>query len=240
MEAGLSDRTAVIYLNTPNNPTGFVLGKEILEEVACFASRHDLWIVSDEAYEDFLYDGEEHLSIAALPGMAERVLSVFTFSKCLAAAGYRVGYVAARHDLATEINRVTAQTVYNAPTDNQQLVAQAMLRWDEWSPALKERYREFRDTFVDDFRGDCIPPAAGFYAFVDLRDKLGVDENTPPGKVGRATLELLEELIREGVALLPGEAFGAGFEGWLRACYIAEPLERLRLGLERLNRVLGR
>lgn len=238
LEGALSDRTAAIYLNTPNNPSGVVLDRAELEAVGAFAERHGLWIVSDEAYEDFVYEGPGHVSIASLPGMERRVVSVFTFSKCLAAAGYRVGYSVAEPDLVDEFNRVVALTVYNAPTAHQELGLQGLERWDEWFPALKASYLGFRDRFVRALGPLAVSPPAGFYAFLDVRGQLdrfrpdGADDST-------AALALLEELVRAGVALLPGEAFGRGFPGFLRACYIAEPPERLLEGAHRIRETLG-
>jgi len=238
LEAACTERTAALYLNTPNNPSGAVLDRAALGRIAAFAERRGLWIVSDEAYEDFVYEGPPHLSIGALPGMERRALTVCTFSKCLAAAGYRVGYVAAQPDLLAEINRTVALTVYNAPTAHQQLALQALERWNEWFPALKADYRGMRDRFVAGCPGGPPAPAAGFYAFLDVRPVL--DRFRPAGADdGVAALALVEELVRAGVALLPGEAFGRGFEGRLRACYIAEPADRLLEGLERLRQVLG-
>lgn len=237
LEAALSERTAAIYLNTPNNPSGAILGRATLEAIGAFAAEHGLWIVSDEAYEDFVYEGEPHVSIASLPGMERRVVSVFTFSKCLAAAGYRVGYAVAQPDLIDEFNRVVALTVYNAPTAHQELGLQGLESWEDWFPALKARYKGFRDEFVHALGGGVQVPKAGFYVFLDVRAQLdrfrpaGADDST-------AALALLEELVRAGVALLPGEAFGTAFTGWLRACYVAEPVERLVEGARRIRETL--
>jgi N-succinyldiaminopimelate aminotransferase len=234
----LGPRTAAIYLNSPNNPSGAVLGMRVLTELAAFAARHGLWIISDEAYEDFVYEGDSALSIASLPGMRERTVSVFTFSKCLAAAGYRVGYALAEPGLLREINRCVALTVYNPPTAHQQLAIQALESWPRWFPQLKAAYRGQRDLLLGELARKLPRPAAGFYAFIDVRGILAgraADEGW-----GAAALALLEELIAAGVALLPGEAFGHGFEGWLRACFVAEAPERLRLGAERINRVFAR
>jgi N-succinyldiaminopimelate aminotransferase len=238
LESGLSKRTAVIYLNSPNNPSGSVLTREQLEEILAFAEEHGLWIVSDEAYEDFIYSESKHISAASLPGASRRVISVFTFSKCLASAGYRVGYVVGDPDLISKINTISAQTVYNAPSDNQQLAAQAMETWEAWFPPIKQFYQEQLECFASHFKGPYQHPQAGFYAFVDIRPHL--DRFRPAGGTdSQAALAVLEALIASGVALLPGEAFAVEFTGWLRACFIAEPADRLIQGVERMNRVLA-
>jgi aspartate/methionine/tyrosine aminotransferase len=238
LEKGLTKKTKAIYLNSPNNPSGLNLSPENLDCIGRFAEKHNLWIISDEAYEDFIYDGACHTSIATIPGMSRRVISIFTFSKCLAAAGYRVGYAVADEDIIQGINKVCAQTIYNAPTDNQQLVVQALNNWDEWFPDLKNHYRKMRDIFDSEYHGKYVYPEGGFYAFIDMRDKL--DEYRQPGESdSQAALNILEELIKNGVALLPGEAFAVEYTGWLRACFIAEEETRLRLGIERLNQILA-
>jgi aspartate aminotransferase len=237
LESGLTKDTRVIYLNSPNNPSGCILSKGQLEEIGRFAEKHELWIVSDEAYEDFIYRDESHLSLASLPGMQRRVISVFTFSKCLASAGYRVGYVVADPDLIEKINTISAQTIYNPPSDNQQLAAQALESWPDWFPQIKATYRSSRDTFAAHFNGPFLLPDAGFFAFVDIRSHL--DRFRPKdGTDSQAALAVLEELISSGVALLPGEAFATAFTGWLRGCYIAVPEDRLKQGIDRMNEVL--
>ncbi|MCA9786249.1 MAG: pyridoxal phosphate-dependent aminotransferase, partial [Candidatus Cloacimonetes bacterium] len=230
LEAGLKPTTAALYLNTPNNPSGVVLGRAELEQVAAFAMEHDLWVVSDEAYENFIYDGTPHISIATLPGMHERTVSVFTFSKCLAAAGYRVGYTVCEPWLAERLHAVCSRTVYNAPTNNQMSVLQALEHWDHWFPQLNATYRRLRDRVCSELKVPCLLPASGFYAFMDASAACA----------GRTAVDVLEELVREGVACVPGAAFGAGFENWFRLCFVSEPEERLALGIERINRVLAR
>lgn len=228
LEAGLTPRTAAIYLNTPCNPTGLVLKREVLEKIAAFARANELWVVSDEAYENFIFTEDEHVSIATLEGMRDRTVSIFTFSKCLAAAGYRVGYCAAHPELIDRIHHASAQTIYNAPTNNQHLVAQALHRWDEWFPALFDKYRRNRDMVCERFKGKFHPPEGSFYVFFDTSDD------------GREPLALLEEMVKNGVAAVPGKAFGRGLDRWFRLCYVAVPEETLAQGIERLNQVLER
>jgi N-succinyldiaminopimelate aminotransferase len=229
LEKALTPKTAALYLNTPCNPTGQVLGRDALEEIAHFAQANDLWVVSDEAYEDFIYTGKRHVSIATLPGMQDRCVTIFTFSKCLAAAGYRVGYAAGNEDVMKRIHVASARTIYNAPTNNQHLVAQALARWDAWFPDLFERYKRKRDLVRRKFKG-CFPdPEGGFYVFFDAR----------PALEGRSAETLLETMVEEGVAVVPGRAFGEGLDDWFRFCFVAVPDDVLEEGIERLNRVVA-
>jgi aspartate/methionine/tyrosine aminotransferase len=225
---GLSEKTAALYINTPCNPVGNVLSRAMLEQVGAFAKEHDLWIVSDEAYEDFIFSRDRHVSMATLEGLKDRTVSIFTFSKCLAASGYRVGYATAHPEVIHRIHRASTHTLYNAPTDNQQLVAQALVTWDEWFPALYESYKENRDLVCDGFKGRFYPPNGSFYCFFNASESLA----------GRPPMVLLEEMVRNGVAAVPGRAFGKGLESWFRFCFVAVPRERLILGLHRLNRAL--
>lgn len=234
----ISDRTSAIYLNTPNNPSSQVLDESQLRRIGAVAARHGLWVVSDEAYEDFIYSDQPHVSPATLPEFAGRTISIFTFSKCLAAAGYRVGYAAADVPLIAEMNRVSAQTIYNPPSNNQQSAAQALQSWDSWFPAIKDSYRTARDLFARECEARFTVPGGGFYAFINMEN--AVSRRRKDGQpAGEAALLVLEDLIRDGVALLPGEAFGEGYECWLRACFIAEPEGRLRRGIASINRILG-
>jgi N-succinyldiaminopimelate aminotransferase len=229
LEKALTPKTAALYLNTPCNPTGQVLDRAALEEVARFATVHDLWVVSDEAYEDFIFAAKEHVSIAALPGMQDRTVTIFTFSKCLAAAGYRVGYAVGNREVMKRIHRASASTIYNAPTNNQHLVAQALACWDAWFPDLYNRYRKKRDLVCDRFKGCFVHPEGGFYVFFDSR----------PALKGRSPEALLEAMVREGVAVVPGRAFGEGLDSWFRFCFVAVEDDVLEEGIERLNRVVS-
>jgi N-succinyldiaminopimelate aminotransferase len=238
LESAISEKTTALYLNTPNNPSGRVLSVSQLDAIGRVARKHGLWVVSDEAYENFIYADIPHVSPASRGIFQANTVSIFTFSKCLAAAGYRVGYAVASEPIIEAMNRVSAQTIYNAPSNNQQLAAQALLSWEDWFPPLKQQYQEFRNLFVSQCKADFRVPDGGFYAFIDLKrslDKRGV--LTPD--YGTEALKILEELIRAGVALLPGEAFGSGYEGWLRACFIAEEKPRLLAGINAINEVLG-
>lgn len=229
LKAGLTDRTAAIYMNTPCNPTGMLLNRTVLEKIAQFAKKHCLWVVSDEAYEDFIYTDKKHISIATLPGMHDRTVSIFTFSKCLAAAGYRVGYAMANAPLIARMHHASTQTIYNAPTNNQYMVAQALTCWNDWFPELFQGYKKKRDLVCSNFKGRFFHPEGSFYVFFDASDCLK----------GRTPEELLEAMVDEGVTAVPGHAFGRGLESWFRFCFVAVTDDRLEEGIARLNRVVA-
>ncbi len=229
LQAALRPDTAAIYLNSPNNPTGVVLDRSQIEELAAFAVEHDLWVVSDEAYEDFIFCDTEHCSIASLPGLFERTVSVYTFSKNMAAAGYRIGYTVAGPALTERLHACSSRTVYNAPSNNQLSVVQALQAWEQWFPGLYGRYAELRAIVRDTLRAPCRLPDSGFYAFVDA--------NAACERLG-GPIKVLQAMAAEGVACVPGAAFGEGYETWFRLCYVSEHPKRLAVGLERLDRVL--
>ena len=141
-----------------------------------------------------------------------------------------MGYTVCEPWLAERLHAVCSRTVYNAPTNNQMSVLQALEHWDRWFAQLNATYRRLRDRVCSELKVPCLLPASGFYAFMDASAACA----------GRTAVDVLEELVREGVACVPGAAFGAGFENWFRLCFVSEPEERLALGIERINRVLAR
>jgi aspartate/methionine/tyrosine aminotransferase len=209
--AGLADRlreaigprTRGIYLNSPNNPTGAVLGAEHLEAIAAVARERDLWVVSDEAYEHILFDGARHVSIASLPGMASRTVSVFTFSKSYAMTGWRLGYAVSpavlRPVLGPILSGLTTYGVFPAV----QLAGRAALKGPT-APieTMRRAYQERRDALLATLEGQpairAAKPAGAFYVFADVSAALE----------RRTVWDLVREWLDLGVAVLPGTAFG--------------------------------
>jgi len=223
-------RTAALYLTPPNNPDRKLLSRAQLDSVAAFACAHDLWVLADEVYEDLVYEGE-HVSIATLPGMAERTITCFSLSKSLALAGYRLGYVVGPAAAIQAIRRVVNHTVYNVP-DVLQLAAGRILGTEAelaWRRAAKARYAEARALCAERLTVPAFVPDAGTYYLLDLRPQVA--------KLG-SIWPLIEALLEDGVSLSPGEQFGAAFSGHARLCYTAVPLDRLAIGLDRLARRL--
>lgn len=233
LEPAIGPRTVALYVTTPNNPDGKVLSERHLEQLALLARAHDLWVFADEVYEDLAY-AAPHRSIAALPGMAERTVTVYSLSKSYALAGYRLGYAVGPPPLMHALRKIANHTVYNVPDVLQR--AAARLYADAASPAwlstARARYLEARTLAMQAVGARSFLPDGATYLFLDLRAHAKEGE--------RGIWPLVEELLDEGVSISPGEQFGAGFERHARLCFSAVPPDRLRVGLERLERVLAR
>jgi aspartate aminotransferase len=211
LEARVTPRTRVIYVNTPANPTGDVLDREQLTAVADFAKAHDLTVISDEAYEDLLYESA-HVSMASLPDMLPRTISVFTFSKSFSMTGWRIGYVVAPETFMGFLRKLVLNSVNGVSTPTQHAALAAVTHDPHFFDRTREEYRRRRDLLVDGFRTagfDCLTPPGAFYAFPDVRARLGDDS-------WQAMETLLE---RTSIASVPGAVFGPEGEGHLRMSY---------------------
>lgn len=213
-----------IYYNTPQNPSGVVFSRAEAEEVAAFAKKHDLIVIADEAYEDLVYEGS-HFSIASLPGMAERTISCYTFSKSYAMTGWRVGYAVAKEPFMTALRKLVLYSVNGVSTPSQWAALQALSIPQSVLDARREEYRERRDLLVNGLRAaglECVTPEGAFYAFPDVRHL-----NKDSRKVSAMLLE------KAHIATIPGVVFGAQGEGHVRFGY-AMPKEAIALGLKAL------
>lgn len=228
LEAHRTPRTRALYLITPNNPDGKVLGAPALEAIAAFAERHDLWVFADEAYADWVYDGV-HRSIAAIGSLAERTISAYSASKSHALAGARIGCVVANEAVIAAAKRVSVHTVFNVPVAMQRAAVAALDTDDAWTRNALVRYRAARDTVcaaLDGYRFHV--PEGGAYVFIDFTEKLA----------GDSLAELLARAVDEGVLLTPGEAFGAAYRNHARLCFTCVPLDRVMEGVSRLRRAV--
>ncbi len=223
----VTDKTKVIVINTPSNPTGGVYKRKDLEAIVEVAREHDLWIISDEIYEDIIFDGKKHESILSIPGAEERAVMLSGFSKTYAMTGWRLGYVVAPREVADKITKIQLNTV-SCPVSFVQRAGIAALKGprDEIEIMVRE-YEERRDLLYREINRipgfSMIKPAATFYAFPNVK-KLGV-------KSKELATMLLEEA---GVALLPGTDFGAPGEGYLRLSF-ATSKENLMEAMERIR-----
>jgi aspartate aminotransferase len=202
--------TRCIYYNTPQNPSGVVFTREEAEEVAAFALDRDLIVVADEAYEDLVYDGN-HFSIASLPGMAERTITCFTFSKTYAMTGWRGGYAVAPEPFMTALRKLVLYSTNGVPTFVQYAMLQALKTNQSEIDYRLEEYRKRRALLVDGLNSvglDCEPPAGAFYAFPNAEK---IHKNS------RTAAEILLEKVH--IATIPGSVFGAQGEGHLRFGY---------------------
>jgi aspartate aminotransferase len=226
LERMITPRTRVLYVNTPNNPTGGVLTRADLERLAAIARERHLWVISDEAYEDVVFEGE-HISIASLPGMYERTIPLYTFSKSYAMTGLRLGYVAVRdaavRDRAKKILLFTASNVASivqfggigALEGSQACIG-------EFRRELARRRELFYTGVRDAARGVLSgePPHGAFYAF------LRIDPSWSEGDRTTASLSwrMSEYLIKNGrIGCVPGVDFGRCGEGYIRFCFARDP-----------------
>lgn len=211
LRGALRPETRAIYLNTPNNPTGVVLTREQLEAIARVAIERDLIVLSDEAYEHLLYDGAQHVSIASLPGMAERTISVFSFSKSYAMTGWRVGYAVAPPALRGVLAPLLCFYSTHGVFPSAQLAARAAVTGPQDSVrAMRDAYDERRRLLLDGLAGQSavrVPrPTGSFYVFANVAQVRGE----------RPLWDLVDEWLAMGVASLPGTAFGPEHGDWVR------------------------
>ncbi len=229
MEQFLTPKTGGIYINTPSNPTGIVVDNDTLEKVAIFAKKHDLWVFSDEAYEDYIYDDSKHISIGALPGMFERTLSVHTFSKCFGASGVRVGYVTAPPAVISELHRGVVGSHYQAGRYDMLMAWRGMQTFDEVLDTFKPDYASTWRWLRDNLQADALPCVSGFYFYL----KLG------PNFEGLSSEEQVFKMLDAGVVLSPGEYFGDDYKGWARLCFTVVPPDEVKEGVKILNELIG-
>jgi aspartate aminotransferase len=228
LESRHTARTRVIYVNTPANPSGDMLTREQLTAIADFAKAHDLTVIADEAYEDLIYDGE-HVSIASLPDMLERTITVYTFSKSFSMTGWRIGYVVAPPPFMELLRKLVLNTVNGVSTPTQFAALAAITHDPHFFDSIREEYRRRRDLLVTGFRDagfDCLTPPGAFYAFPDVRKRLGNDS-------WQAMETLLE---RTSIASVPGVVFGPEGEGHLRMSF-STAMETLEEAVEALHRL---
>jgi len=210
LEQFSTPQTRAIYYNTPQNPSGLVFTRAEAEEVASFAIDRDLVVIADEAYEDLVYDGE-HFSIASLPGMAERTITCFTFSKTYAMTGWRAGYAVAQEPFMSALRKIVLYSTNGVATPVQYAMIQALATPESQIAALREEYRKRRDLLVDGLNEvglDCPSPAGAFYAFPNAEK---IHKNS------RTAAQIL--LDKAHIATIPGSVFGAQGEGHLRFGY---------------------
>ena len=222
----VTDKTKMIWLNSPANPTGHVFSERDLKAVARVSMENDLIVFADEIYEKLVYDGAEHVSIGSFPGMRDRVITVNGFSKSYAMAGWRVGYVSAQRELLDQMNKLHYYTVL-CPSSVAQKAALAALNGPQ--NCVDEMVREYdqrRRVIMDGLKRIGLPylvPKGAFYVFPDVT-KFGNDDET-----------IAEVLLKEhGVAVVPGSGFGETCRGHLRISF-STPIEELQEGIRRLQ-----
>jgi len=228
----VTPRSKALMISYPNNPTGAVMSRERMLEIAALAEKRDLLVISDEIYDQLVYD-TDHVCFPALPSMRERTMLVGGWSKDYAMTGWRLGYAAGPADLVAAMRKVHQYTIMSAPTTAQHAAIVALT-----DPAARDAVEEMRQSYnarrrliVDGFNSigmPCFEPRGAFYAFPSVAAS-GMDSET-------FAWTLLEE---EKVAVVPGPAFGLAGEGYVRACY-ATAREQIEEALERMARFVRR
>jgi len=230
VKAAVSPRTKAILLGYPSNPTGATMGREDLLAIGEVAEQHDLAVISDELYDRMTYAGQ-HTCFASLPGMHGRTVLLGGFSKAYAMTGWRLGWVAAPAAMAEAVMKVHQYVMMSAPTAAQYAGVAALDQGESFVAEMVAEYDRRRRLIVDGFRAIGLPtfePKGAFYAFPDI---------TGTGLNSVQFSELL--LTEERVAVVPGSAFGAAGEGYVRACY-ASGYEQIERALERIGRFVQR
>jgi aminotransferase len=233
LEAAITPQTTAILINYPNNPTGAVLDRQRIREIAAVAEKHDLLVISDEIYDRLVYDGADHESFSSLPGMRERTIVIGGFSKDYAMTGWRLGFALGPADILDAMRKVHQYTIMSASTTAQVAAITALTdpRAEEAVLAMRRSYDARRKLLVEGLNSIGLPtfePRGAFYAFPDVR---------PSGMTSdRFAWTLLEE---EQVACIPGPAFGLGGEGYVRMCY-ATAQDKIIEALERMQRFVRR
>ena len=230
LEARVTPRTKVLLLNFPNNPTGAVLTRTELEDLAAFARERDLIVIADEIYAELTYDAP-HTSIVSLPGLRERTIFLHGFSKAWAMTGFRLGYACGPAELIEAMMKIHQYTMLCASSLSQKAALEALARPEADIAEMVDEYRRRRNLLVAAFADlglECHRPLGAFYAFPSV------------AKFGLPAREFAVELLREEkVAVVPGTAFGACGEGFVRCAY-ATSLDNLKEAVIRLRRFLAR
>lgn len=222
----ITDKTKLLILPFPNNPTGAIMERKDLEEIAKICIEKDIYVLSDEIYSELSYKGD-HVSIASIPGMIERTILINGFSKAFAMTGWRLGYACGPEAIIKQMTKIHQFCIMCAPTTSQYAAVEALKNGDDDVKMMREAYDQRRRFLLNAFKEmglECFEPFGAFYVFPCIKE-FGMTSD-------EFATRFLEE---EKVAAVPGTAFGDSGEGYLRISY-AYSLERLKLAMERLSR----
>ncbi len=227
--AAITPKTKLLVLPYPNNPTGGIMTKENLEEIAGILREKDIFVLSDEIYGELTY-GREHVSIASLPGMRERTILVNGFSKSYAMTGWRLGWAAAPKEIMEQMVKIHQYAIMCAPTASQYAAIEAVKNGDEDIERMREQYNYRRKVIVDGFNKmglSCFEPEGAFYVFPSIQS------------TGLTSNDFAEKLLRkQKIAVVPGTAFGDSGEGFIRCSY-AYSIANINEALERIDRFVN-
>jgi aspartate aminotransferase len=230
LESKITPKTRAVYINSPHNPTGGVLTRDDLERIAAIVHRHNLWLISDEAYEDVIYDDASHVSAASLPGMYERTIPFYTFSKTYAMTGLRLGYLAVKDAaLRDRLRKVLFYTASNVTSVVQYGGIDALEGSQECVGAFRTELQARRDLFykgIEEHAGGVLSgslPRGAFYAFLKIDPSWRPLDGRKPDSI---SWSMAQELISRGrIGCVPGADFGANGEGYLRFCFARDRAE---------------
>lgn len=230
LEKYITPKSKLLVLPYPNNPTGAIMSRRQLEDIAQVIKKHDLIVISDEIYWDLTY-GVEHTAFASISGMRERTITVSGFSKSYAMTGWRLGYIAAPEGLAQEILKVHQYSVTCAATMGQYAAIEALKNGDEDIARMRDEYNKRRIFLLESLRDmglECFEPRGAFYVFPSIKN------------TGLSSEEFAERLLREAkVAVVPGTAFGENGRGFVRMAY-ATSMENLEEAVRRIRTFIAR
>ena len=230
LQDAITDKTKILVLPFPNNPTGAIMEKRDLEEIAEVVKEKDLFVISDEIYAELTYK-EKHVSIASLPGMKERTILINGFSKAYAMTGWRLGYACAPAVIMEQMIKIHQFAIMCAPTTSQYAAVEALRNGDDDVAQMRESYNQRRRYLMHAFQEmglKCFEPYGAFYVFPCIKE------------FGMTSEEFAERLLREEkVAVVPGTAFGDCGEGFLRISY-AYSLDNLKIAMEKIGHFIER
>lgn len=226
----VTDKTKILVLPFPNNPTGAIMEKKDLEEIAKVVIEKDLYVISDEIYGELTYSGK-HVSIVSLPGMKERTILINGFSKAYAMTGWRLGYACGPAKIMEQMIKIHQFAIMCAPTTSQYAAVEALKNGDDDVAMMREQYNHRRRYLLNEFERiglPCFEPYGAFYVFPCIK------------KFGMSSDEFCTRLLKEEkLAVVPGTAFGDCGEGYIRVSY-AYSLENLKAAMERLERFISK
>lgn len=229
LEAAISDKTKILIINYPNNPTGAIMDYSDLEAISEVIIKHDLFVISDEIYSELSYYNN-HVSIANIPNMKERCIVINGFSKSYSMTGWRLGYACGPKEIIAQMTKIHQFAIMCAPTNSQYAAIEALKNGDNDVKEMKDAYNERRRYVLfrlEEMGLPCFTPKGAFYVFPDIR-KFGLSSE-------EFALRLLNE---EKVVVVPGSAFGESGEGFIRISY-AYSIDDLKKALERVERFIN-
>lgn len=225
LEAVITEKTKVLILPYPNNPTGAIMGREDLEKIADIIIKNDIYVMSDEIYGALTYNGE-HVSIASLEGMKERTILIDGFSKAFAMTGWRLGYACGPEHIIKQMTKIHQFAIMCAPTTSQYAAVEALKNGEDDVKSMRQEYNQRRRYLMNAFKEmglECFEPFGAFYVFPCIKE------------FGMTSEEFATRFLEEErVAAVPGSAFGDSGEGFLRISY-AYSLDNLKIAMERLK-----